>query len=287
MQHHLDWRKFISSSRRSAATARGFRDNKCDHTHPGFDNTFATLNVTQNKAQLLYTLIKTLDAKTHPAVAAFAVSKAQHRATSCYGPTPPRCSHSKAPAAQKPQSGQTPQKQKARRLYSFYLRTAIFAFIVISRGKRPSRDVNAKCTCFCRISNSSHITSLGLLQKDEVASPVLPEPWVVDRDKSWWLHTVALIQSCSPSVATRCALESTCHWLYIPAAPESAPVPYWVMWGKKRNVIASKCSLSRPQATSFPGGWGGEDLDPFPSKKTIQEKHETPHIPNFVNEKIN
>lgn len=89
----------------------------------------------QNKAHLLCTLIKTLDAKNHPAVAAF-LSKAHHRAKSWCGPALLGSSRSKAPAAQQPQSSQPPQKQKACRLYSFCLRMAILAFIGRSREKR-------------------------------------------------------------------------------------------------------------------------------------------------------
>lgn len=135
-QDHLDPRKFISSSRTSAATAQASEMTKMTTRIRALTTHLQPWTQLQNKAHLLYTLIKTPDAKNHPAIAAFALSKAQHRATSCYSPATVGCSRSKAPAARKPQSGQTPQKQKAHRLYSFYLRTAIFAFIVISRGKR-------------------------------------------------------------------------------------------------------------------------------------------------------
>lgn len=52
-QRHVDQWKSISSSGTSAATARGFRDDKCDHMHPGFDNAFATLNATAGQSTLI------------------------------------------------------------------------------------------------------------------------------------------------------------------------------------------------------------------------------------------
>lgn len=52
-----------------------------------------------------------------------------------------------------------------------------------------------------------------------------------------------------------------------PVAPASSLVPYW----EKRRVIASKCSPDH-----FHLHFLGEDLDPFPSKKTTKEKYEPP-----------
>lgn len=55
MQRHSDQQKFISSSRTSAAAAWGFRADKCDHTHPGFDNIYATFNATAEQSTTSYT----------------------------------------------------------------------------------------------------------------------------------------------------------------------------------------------------------------------------------------
>lgn len=76
MQRCSDRRKFISSSGTSAATAQGFRDDKCDHTHPGFDNTFATLNVTAEQSTVIIHTDKNAGCKEPPCVAALAFSKA-------------------------------------------------------------------------------------------------------------------------------------------------------------------------------------------------------------------
>lgn len=45
------------------------------------------------------------------------------------------------------------------------------------------------------ISISPFITSLGLLQKDEAASPVFQSPELLNRDKSWWLHATLRVSS--------------------------------------------------------------------------------------------
>ena len=66
MQHHSERRKFISSSRTSAAAARGFRNDKCDHMHPGFDNTFATLNATAEQGTLIVHTDKNAGCKEPP-----------------------------------------------------------------------------------------------------------------------------------------------------------------------------------------------------------------------------
>lgn len=65
-QHHLDPRKFTSSSRTSAATAQGFRDDKDDHTHPGFDNTFAALNATAEQGTLIIHTDKNVGCREPP-----------------------------------------------------------------------------------------------------------------------------------------------------------------------------------------------------------------------------
>lgn len=122
IHRRLDWRKFFSSSTTSAATARGFRDDNCDHTHPGFDNTFAALDTTAAQGTFIKHTHKPRDAKDHPAIAACALSKAQHRGPSC-------CSLHCREVTQENNSAQKPQpppKQKAGRLHSCF-QMAIFA----------------------------------------------------------------------------------------------------------------------------------------------------------------
>lgn len=127
----LDQRKFFSSS-----TAWGFRDDKCDHTHPGFDNTFAALDTTAAQDTLTKHTHKPPDAKDHPGCA-----------LSTEPPSPGghtvKCQHSKTSKTTK-----TDSRLLYKNITYFYLYNICL----------------------------SMFSSLGLLWKDEGASPALPKP---------------------------------------------------------------------------------------------------------------
>lgn len=263
----LDCRKFFSSSTTSAATAWGFRDDKCDHTHPGIENTSAALDMTAPQGCSSNTPI---NHRMQGPPSHSCLCPQQGSAQSPLLLQPP----SPVGYAAKWQGSKTSTTTKTESRQTSCFPMVIFAFIVISRGKRPSRDLNAKYNFFLFVQYlPRHVFIAGIALEGLsgfTSPPKALSCWTATRAGGYaqfCLFPAALPQNCSPSGATHNALESICHWLYIPSSTRKYSCALQGYVGEKKRVIMSKYSFSRPQATFlFISWWVGRRPRSFPKQ---------------------
>lgn len=238
--------KFPSCSWPSAAPARGFRSDKRDHRHPGWEGSWEPWTG-QHKGHLWSTLIR-LRAQSHPAVAAFPLW-----ATSCHSKAvglhelwglsqPERFSDS-----MKAHSSQTTQTQ-THRLCSFSVGVALIAFIVTIWEKRPLGDLNAKYHFFIQ-SPSLHVLTPWDSNFRRMKQPHQPSQSteLLSRDKSWWLH---MLSSFPTALLPWNAPGSPWHWLYVSSSTSKFS---GVLLGKEKSNC--KQMFSRPWTTFIFTSW--------------------------------
>lgn len=101
-------------------------------------------------------------------------------------------------------------------------------------------------------SISLFITFWGLLQKNDAASPAIPQPWAAEyRGKSCWLQTTLLIPSQSHTKLL-CLKPPAAA----PALPEGASVLLEETWEERRaGTVVTQCLCSRWQAALLSISW--------------------------------